>query len=79
MMLQTVEAIFDGAALQPEVPLNLKAGTRVRITVESVLPDEKKQQKSFLQTARSLRLEGEPDWSENIDQYVNGEHVSDDA
>lgn len=38
-MLQELEAIFDGTALQLEVPLNLKAGTRVRIILESVLRD----------------------------------------
>ncbi len=39
MMLQELEAVFDGTALQLEVPLNLAASTRVRIIVESVLPD----------------------------------------
>ncbi|HEY9619981.1 MAG TPA: antitoxin family protein [Crinalium sp.] len=64
-MLQTLEAIFDGKTLQPEVPLNLKAGTRVRIIVESVLPDTTTQPTTFLQTAKSLHLQGEPDWSKN--------------
>lgn len=74
-MLQELEAIFDGTALQLEVPLNLKAGTRVRIILESVLPDDE-QPKTFLQTAKSLQLQGEPDWSEKIDQYLYGENVS---
>lgn len=74
-MLQELEAIFDGTALQLEVPLNLKAGTRVRIILESVLPDEE-QPKTFLETAKSLQLQGEPDWSEKIDQYLYGENVS---
>ena len=56
-----------------EVPLNLKAGTRVRIILERVLPDE--EPKSFLQTAKSLQLQGEPDWSEKIDQYLSEEQV----
>jgi predicted DNA-binding antitoxin AbrB/MazE fold protein len=73
-MLQEVEAIFDGTALQLEVPLNLKAGTRVRIILE-ILPD-KEQPKSFLKIARSLQLQGEPDWSEKIDQYLSGENLS---
>jgi hypothetical protein len=68
-MLQEIEAIFDGTALQLETPLNLAVGTRVRIVVESVLPNEQKP-KSFLQTAKSLQLEGDPDWSEKVDQYV---------
>jgi predicted DNA-binding antitoxin AbrB/MazE fold protein len=72
-MIQALEAIFDGTTLQFEEPLKLKAGTRVRIIVESVLPDVEAQPKTFLQTAKSLRLQGEPDWSENVDQYLYGE------
>ncbi len=59
-MLQKLEAVFDGTALQPEVPLNLAAGTRVRIIVESVLPNEVKPPKTFLKTAQSLKLQGDP-------------------
>ncbi|MFQ4144900.1 hypothetical protein [Chlorogloeopsis sp. ULAP02] len=68
-MLQEIEAIFDGTALQLETPLNLAVGTRVRIVVESILPNEQKP-KSFLQTAKSLQLQGEPDWSEKVDRYL---------
>jgi hypothetical protein len=76
-MLQELEAVFDGTALQLEVPLNLAVGTRVRIVVESVLPNEVKSHKTFLKTAQSLKLQGEPDWSERIDQYLYGETLSD--
>ncbi|MBJ7898804.1 MAG: hypothetical protein GC158_02535 [Cyanobacteria bacterium RI_101] len=69
-MSQELEAVFDGIALQPDTPLNLAAGTRVRIIVESVLPNEVKPLKTFLQTAQSLKLQGEPDWSEKVDQYL---------
>jgi hypothetical protein len=72
-MLQELEAVFDGIAFQPDVPLNLAAGTRVRITIESFLPNEVKPPKTFLRTAQSLKLQGEPDWSEKIDQYLYGE------
>ena len=72
-MLQELEAIFDGIALKPEVPLNLVAGTRVRIIVESVLPNEVQPTRTFLKTAQSLKLQGEPDWSEKIDQHLYGE------
>jgi len=75
-MLQELEAVFDGTALQLEVPLNLAAGTRVRIIVESVLSDEVRQPTTFLQTAQCLKLHGDPDWSEKIDQYLYGETVS---
>lgn len=75
-MPQELEAVFDGTALQLEVPLNLAAGTRVRIIVESVLPNEVKSHKTFLQTAQSLKLQGKSDWSEKIDQYLYGETLS---
>ena len=76
-MFQELEAVFDGIALQPDVPLNLVAGTRVRIIVESVLPNEVKLNKTFLKTAQSLQLQGEPNWSEKIDQYLYGQTLSD--
>jgi hypothetical protein len=79
IMIQTLNALFDGVTLVPEVPLNIGSGTRVRIIVESLLPDTKPTKKSFLQTAKSLNLQGNPDWSENIDQYLCGESVSDNA
>jgi hypothetical protein len=75
-MSQQLEATFDGTSLQLEEPLNLAIGTRVRIIVESIAPIESIQPKSFLQTAQSLQLQGEPDWSEKIDQYLYGETVS---
>jgi hypothetical protein len=77
-MIQDLEAIFDGTTLQLEEPLNLTAGTRVRIIIESVLPDVEAQSRTFLQTAKSLRLQGEPDWSEKVDQYLYGESGSGD-
>ncbi|WP_243406863.1 hypothetical protein [Cuspidothrix issatschenkoi] len=46
-MLQELEATFDGTALQLEAPLNLAVGTRVRIIVETVLPNEQKNLKLF--------------------------------
>ncbi len=79
IMIQTLDALFDGVTLVPEVPLNIKSGTRVRITVESLLPETKTNKQSFLQTAKSLNLQGKPDWSDNIDQYLYGESVSGNA
>ena len=45
------------------------------IIIESVLPNEIKSPKTFLETAQSLKLQGEPDWSEKIDQYLSGETI----
>ncbi len=68
-MSRTLEAIFDGEVLRPEEPLELKANTRVRITVEAESAPEPKR-RSFLRTARSLNLDGPPDWSERIEAYL---------
>lgn len=75
-MTQELDAIFDGTALQLEAPLNLAVGTKVRIIVETVLPDEVQRPQTFLQTAQSLKLQGNPDWSEKVDQYLYGETLS---
>ncbi|MDB9311854.1 hypothetical protein PN462_01980 [Spirulina sp. CS-785/01] len=74
-MSQELNAIFDGQSLQLESPLNLEAGTRVKIIVETILPQES-QPNSFLKTAQSLQLQGNPDWSEKVDQYLYGDIVS---
>ena len=66
-MIQEINAIFDGKSLQLESPLNLDVGTRVKIIVETILPQEQSP-KTFLETAQSLQLQGNPDWSEKIDQ-----------
>lgn len=69
MNCQEITAIFDGQSLKLESPLNLEIGTRVKITVETLL-GTKNTQKTFLQTAQSLQLKGDPDWSETIDKYL---------
>ena len=70
-MTQTLEAVFDGTVLCPDEPLELAPNTRVRVTIEAVETSEK-QPTSFLQTARSLNLEGPSDWSERLDEYLYG-------
>jgi predicted DNA-binding antitoxin AbrB/MazE fold protein len=68
-MIQTLDALFDGTILLPEEPLNIKSGTRVQIIVQSLLPEVNPTTRSFLQNAKSLKLQGKLDWSENIDLY----------
>ena len=68
-MVRTIEAIFDGEVLRPETSLALEPNTRVRITIETVEPSPEKA-KSFLDTARSLNLDGPPDWAANIESYL---------
>ncbi len=59
-MSQTLEAIYDGAVLRPVEPIELEPDTRVRVTIEKI-DDADKPRKSFLDTARSLKLEGPSD------------------
>ena len=65
-MGKTMYAIFDGHVLCPDEAIELEPNTRVKITIETEDEPQTKR-KSFLQTARSLQLEGPPDWSENFD------------
>lgn len=70
-MTQTVDGVFDGSVLKPETALALEPNTRVRITVEPI-PPAKTAPASFLETARSLRLDGPPDWATNFDKCLCG-------
>lgn len=68
-MTQSLHAIFDGQVLRPEEPVALEPNTRVRITIES-LDASVAETASFLRTARSLKLEGPPDWSARLEDYL---------
>ncbi|MBV8858881.1 MAG: antitoxin family protein [Acidobacteria bacterium] len=70
-MSKTVEAVFDGEVLRPDEPIDLEPNTRVRVTIEPAAPPRGKS-KSFLRTALSLNLQGPPDWSERLDDYLYG-------
>ncbi len=76
-MNRTIEAMFDGEVLRPAEPIPLEPNTRVRITVEPISP-EAAEPASFLETARSLNLQGPPDWSANLDKYLYGEAYGDE-
>ena len=69
-MVKILDAVYDGTVLRPIEPLTLEPNTRVRITIE-IEPTEQKRA-SFLQTARSLELDGPPDWSAKLDEYLYG-------
>ncbi len=66
-----IEAIYDGKVFLPVKPLSMKPDTRVRISVVS--QDENEKRVSFLDTARAIDLDGPPDWSEKLDEYLYGE------
>lgn len=71
-MTTTIEAVFDGTVLRLDQPLALAPNTRVRITIEAVVPAPPLGT-SFLRTARSLSLDAPADFATNIDAYLYGE------
>ena len=77
-MTRTLHATFDGKVFRPEEDLSLTPNTRVIITIE-ISEEPPPQATSFLQTAGSLNLEGPPDWSARLDDYLygNGAHADD--
>lgn len=76
-MTETIEATYDGKVFHPEKPRKLKSNTRVKIIIETEATAED-QKVSFLRTAKSLKLVGPPDWSENIDQYLYDNEAKDE-
>lgn len=70
-MVKTIEAVYDGSVLRPIEPLEIAPNTRVTITIEATAPAGETPP-SFLRTARALSLEGPPDWSSKVDDYLSG-------
>lgn len=68
-MVEKITAVFNGKVFYPAEPIALPINTHVRITIE-ILPPSEHETVSFLQTARSLNLDGPLDWSTNIDKYL---------
>jgi hypothetical protein len=71
-MTITVEATFDGEVLRLKRPPDLAPNTRVIVTIEP-LEAQDGSPASFLQTAKSVNIEGPPDLAGNVDAYLYGE------
>lgn len=70
-MTQTLEATFDGQVFRPVQQVDLEPDTKVEIIVTvKITPPENP--KSFLRTARSLKLKGPKDFSSRVDDYLYG-------
>ncbi|MEZ4659006.1 MAG: hypothetical protein R2911_15690 [Caldilineaceae bacterium] len=67
-MVVTVDAVFDGRVFLPVQPIRLPANTRVQIAVTT----DERSPISFLDVAEALALEGPPDWSLQLDEYLYG-------
>jgi hypothetical protein len=69
-MVTAIDATFDGTVFRPTEPVRLEPNTPVRMTFEPMAASPKAD--SFLRVARTLKIQGPPDWSENVDKYLNG-------
>lgn len=69
-MERTVDATFDGEVFRPDEPVDLVTNTKVTVFI----PDTEKSGEpySFFRVARSLKLRGPKDFSENLDDYLYG-------
>jgi hypothetical protein len=74
-MTLTLHATFDGEVLRPEERLGIPPNTRLLVTIQSI-EEAPSSRPSFLNTARSLNLEGPPDWSSRLGDYLHEHKVS---
>ena len=72
MVMQTVEAVYDGKVLRPKKRLEIKPNTSVMITVKTI-KTKRASTKSALEIIESLKVEAPSDWSENIEEYLQAE------
>jgi len=68
---KTIYLTFDGKVFRPEEPVELEPDTRVRATIEAA-ERVRGGRGAFLETARSLNLDGPPDWSSRLEEYLYG-------
>jgi len=67
-MAITIDAVFDGRVFLPIHPITLTPNTRVQIEITT----QENTTASFLDIAEALTLEGPPDWSLALDEYLYG-------
>lgn len=74
-MSKALTAVYDGKVLKPDEPLDVAPNTRVHLRIVSPPEDGSRTGKkySFLETAESLELEGPPDWSARLEDYLYGD------
>ncbi len=70
-MSQILEATFDGQVFRPIQTVELQPDTQVELVV-TVKNVSEENPKSFLRTARAMKLKGPKDFSSRIDDYLYG-------
>jgi len=76
-MSQSLEATFDGKVFRPIQAIELQPDTLVKLVV-TVKATPKNKSRSFIRTARDLKLKGSKDCSSSVDDYLYGEAKLDD-
>ena len=67
---------YDGSVFRSDESIDLAADTRIRVKVESIEPEKPRPNAapySFFDIALNMNLDGPPDWSARLDDYLYGE------
>jgi len=75
-MSVTVTGTYDGTVIRLDAPVDIDPDTRVRVTVEPVVPMTPA--RSFLKAALENQVSGPTDWATNIERYLHGPHAGDE-
>lgn len=70
---QALKAIYDGKVFKPAEPVRIPAHTSVELVVHTAAKKTKRKAQSFLKKIAALKLQGPADWSENFEDYLNGD------
>lgn len=70
-MTKTLILKYDGNVFRPEEPVDLSPETRVRAVIEPVERTPGRPG-GFLRTTSSLSIDGPPDWSRRLEEYLYG-------
>lgn len=71
-MTEQLDAVFDGEVFRPaRKPVGVPPNARVTLTVRTQAPAASAGEPyAFLKVAAAANLEGPPDWSERLDDYL---------
>ena len=73
-MNTTLYLTYDGETLRSDEPLELEVGARIKVTVEAINPTGPTGKPySFFHTASKMNLDGPPDLSARLHDYLYGE------
>ncbi len=77
-MALIIDAVFDGEVFRPEEKVDLEPDTKVKLKLIIEVKKKTGEPYSLFKYARSLKLDGPSDFSENIDEYLyQGKQIKD--